>query len=115
MNRPVGVSIPQGQNHVADAHPTKGTPRQLLSIAKLETYGIQYTDEAGNVHTALCHRMGDTVYIHPNDEQWASGIRTAAAWLAQSVNDKVKLHEAAAKAAAAPDKPMVDVAPPKLG
>jgi hypothetical protein len=115
MQRPAGVSIPQGQNQVADAQQTRGAPRQLLSIAKLETYGIQYTDDTGAVHVALCHKMGDVVYIHPNDEQWASSIRTATAWLTKDVNDRIAAHEAVKEAEAAPDKPMVDIEPPKEG
>lgn len=112
MQRPIGVSIPQGQNQVADQQQTRGEPRQLLSIAKLDTYGIQYTDDTGAVHVALAHKMGDTVYIHPNDEQWAASIRTATNWLTGAINGKIADHEEQRAAAEAPEKPMIDVMPP---
>lgn len=114
MQRPVGVSIPQGQNQVADAQQTRGSPRQLLSVAKLETYGVQYTDDTGAVHVGLCHKMGDVIYIHPNDEQWASSIRTATAWLTREVNDRIAAHEAAKYAESASVVPSIDIEPPKV-
>lgn len=115
MNRPAGVSVPQSQNQVAGQQETRGQPRTLMSIQKLETFGIQYADNTGAVHTALAHKMGDAVYVHPSDEQWASTIRSASGWLAQAVRDKIAEHAALeAIPAASLSIPDVDVAPPKV-
>lgn len=111
MNRPVGVSIPQGQRQAAQDQ-TRGQPRRVLSLAKLETYGIQYTDDTGAVHSGLCHRMGDSIYIHPHDEQWSGGVKMAANWLTEEVQQRIAAQEQTV-AVQAPSKPVVDVAPPK--
>jgi len=115
MQRAVGVTVPQGQNQVADAQKTKDTPRQLLSISELKTYAIQYTDDTGTVHVGLCHKLGEAIYIHPHDEQWAGSVRQAAGWLAKSVSEKIALHEQLQVADSQPEKPPVDLRGPQEG
>ena len=109
--RMVGVSVPAGQNQMANEQ-TRGQPRQLQAIHEMKTYGIQYTDDSGTVHTGLCHKLGDVVYIHPHDEQWSASIRTASKWLGDAINEKIAMHEAL-KEPEPEGKPMVDVTPPK--
>ena len=115
MQRPVGVAIPEGQNQMAGGQ-TRAAPRQLLSIAEMRTFGVQYSDDSGTVRTALCHMMGDKIYMHPADEAWAGSIRQASKWLGDAVYERVSTHDAVIAAQARePSKAestSVDVTPP---
>jgi len=111
--RMVGVSVPQGQNQFANGQ-SRAEPKQLLAINEIRTYGIQYSDDSGVIHTGLCHKLGDVVYIHPHDEQWAASIRTASKWLQEAVADKINMHEAMKASEELPEKPPVNVSIPKV-
>jgi len=84
-------------------------------MQKIETYGVQFIDDNGTAHTALAHKMGEVIYVHPSDEQWASTIRTASGWLAQAVREKIYEHDASVAAASVVEvaKPLLNVTPPK--
>ena len=113
MQRPVGVSVPQGQQQVADAQQTRGQPKQLLLLKKIDTYHVVYTDNTGAVHSGLCHYEDGTVYIHPNDERWAAGVKQAVEWLTKDVRDQIAIQLQDVVAAQMPVKPMIDITPPK--
>jgi hypothetical protein len=113
MQRPVGVSVPQGQQQAAETQQTRGQPKQLLALSKLETYSVLYTDSNGAVHSGLCHCKDGVVYVHPTDERWAGGILKASDWLSKDVLDRIASHEQSIASERSPAKPVADVTPPK--
>jgi hypothetical protein len=46
---------------------------------------VEYTDENGRQHTNVLFRVGNSVYMPKNSEQWAEELKPCSKWLAQGV------------------------------
>jgi hypothetical protein len=68
----------------------KAGPRTVTGFAKLETFGVEYTDDEGVKHTTVVQRMAGQWYFAPNGENFAGSLRPIkkGTWLADILDEK---------------------------
>jgi hypothetical protein len=81
--RPLGVTIPQGQlqNREDDDRPKLGNPRTVRNAVRANFVAIEYTDINGKFHTDVVLEVGNQLYMPPNSEQWTVQLKPLADWL----------------------------------
>ena len=97
-----GVGIPEGQ-----LRQQGGTPRTVMVASKMETYGVRWVDESGNIHTEIMHLMEGVWFRAPNGENYASTLKHIAKdnWFVKAVTQKLS----EATPTTVPTKDAVDV------
>ena len=65
-------------------------PRTILNLRQMTFYAAEFTDEDGQVRTVPIARIGKSVWIPPNAEQWAKEMAKAPVWLAKAVEDTLE-------------------------
>lgn len=93
-----GVRIPEGQGA------ERGTPKTVRHVMPVEWFAVQWFDENGRSHEEISCRVGSTVYLAPNGEQWSAGLKRAAPWLTDHVNRELN-----SRKATVPEKDSVSV------
>lgn len=96
--RPQGVRIPEGQGA------ERGAPKTVSHVIPVEWFAVQWFDEYGRAHEEISCRVGTTVYLAPNGEQWSAGLKRAAPWLTDHVNRELN-----SRKASVPESDSVDV------
>ena len=93
MNNP---SHRQAGVRAADGPREYGDPRSVLSLVRLDMYGIQFRDSEGLLHKSVVMVGEDgSVYVPKNGEAWASELQASADWLKKGVTDKLTRKEIA--------------------
>ena len=104
MNRGQGVAVPQGQLRSG----RKGEPNRVLNAVQADLVAVAYTDKQGNEIKEFWYKVGDTLYIPPGAEQFASQLRPAKGVFAEQVLAKLAARETG-PAAGLPVQDDVDV------
>jgi hypothetical protein len=84
--RPAGVGLPAGQLSQGE-----GSPRRVTNIARSEEFAVEYTDDNGQVHSEIMHRIGGVWHRAPNGENYARTLRriNPTSWLVKQIEERV--------------------------
>jgi hypothetical protein len=104
FNRPTGV-----MSSTSLLNRRTGTPRTISAIVEMKQYMVTFFDDAGDEHTDVLIRLGDTLYASPQGEAWCNKLGPAVGWISKEVIHRIDLKEKRSTPAAIPQQDAVNV------
>jgi hypothetical protein len=103
LNNPTGVAVPAGQRREIE----RAEPGKVLSVIPLEALGVRYTREDGRVLREVWYRAGDTFYVPPQAEEFATALKEVKEKYAKQIRAQLASQQVAS--AGVPVEDTVDV------
>ena len=85
--RTAGVMTPEGQRSGG-----KGLPKTVSHCIPVETFAVEYVDDAGDVHATIMLKVNGTWYLAPNGENYAKTLKPVGegSWLGKLLSEKTR-------------------------